>query len=331
MAKYHVNKETGRANICRATKKGCPLGSDTPHFERKEEANAHIEKTEKENNYAFNSVTKKPAKAESNLDKISNLTPMATSGFTEDFIAEKLPDFSVKDKIEKPDYDDVYLLEKDGEHFALNLRQNYWPQNQVILYGYNKLEKRGVKQIETVAKEEYDTKNYPEITNLFKELDNLRTNDFETENYGNSNDYDRYIIEEGILSPRNGARNFEMPRDDGSKVYGFHIEAPGDRHYTDIPHPVQVPVPFMENGQRANGRRMDQGYMIYDTRSKQGLLLKYTAASDGYWSNDSLILTSRGVTPGKANGNWESGSARMFVIVGSGKEREATYYHPVNE
>lgn len=65
MTKYHVNGETGRAGICRATKKGCPLGDDTPHFESKEEAKAHIEKTEASNNSAFTTVKKgdAPAKA----------------------------------------------------------------------------------------------------------------------------------------------------------------------------------------------------------------------------------------------------------------------------
>lgn len=57
--KYHVNKETGRANICRATKKGCPLGADTPHFDGKEEAKAYIEKEAQEKGEMFTKVSKK--------------------------------------------------------------------------------------------------------------------------------------------------------------------------------------------------------------------------------------------------------------------------------
>lgn len=56
--KYHVNKETGRAGICRATKKGCPLGADTPHFDTKEEAKVYIEKSEANNNDTFKTHTK---------------------------------------------------------------------------------------------------------------------------------------------------------------------------------------------------------------------------------------------------------------------------------
>lgn len=56
--RYHVNKKTGRAGICRATKKGCPLGDDTPHFNTKEEAKEHIEATEANNNDLFNKFSK---------------------------------------------------------------------------------------------------------------------------------------------------------------------------------------------------------------------------------------------------------------------------------
>jgi len=44
---YHINKETGRVNICRATKQKCPYGGKTGqenHFATKEEAKQHNEK-----------------------------------------------------------------------------------------------------------------------------------------------------------------------------------------------------------------------------------------------------------------------------------------------
>lgn len=64
--KYHVNKNTGRAGICRATMKGCPLGADTPHFNTKEEAKAHIEKTEANNNSQFSTMKKKSNNKQNN-------------------------------------------------------------------------------------------------------------------------------------------------------------------------------------------------------------------------------------------------------------------------
>lgn len=44
---YHINPETGRVNICRATKQKCPYGGETGqenHFSTKEEAKHHNEK-----------------------------------------------------------------------------------------------------------------------------------------------------------------------------------------------------------------------------------------------------------------------------------------------
>lgn len=38
--KFHINQETGRVNICRATVKDCPVGGESDHFATKEEAYA---------------------------------------------------------------------------------------------------------------------------------------------------------------------------------------------------------------------------------------------------------------------------------------------------
>lgn len=57
MAKYHISKETGRANICRADKRGCPLDADTPHFNSKEEAKAYESSASQEHDL-FTSISK---------------------------------------------------------------------------------------------------------------------------------------------------------------------------------------------------------------------------------------------------------------------------------
>lgn len=51
-AKYHINPETGRANICRAELRDCPLkredGSPAPHFDNKADLKKYVEKTNEE-------------------------------------------------------------------------------------------------------------------------------------------------------------------------------------------------------------------------------------------------------------------------------------------
>lgn len=61
MTKYHINPETGRANICRATKH-CPLGADTPHFDTKEEAKAYIENSAAQEHALFTPISKNTSK-----------------------------------------------------------------------------------------------------------------------------------------------------------------------------------------------------------------------------------------------------------------------------
>lgn len=70
--KYHVNKQTGRAGICRATKKGCPLGDDTPHFVTKEQAKEYIEKREAANHSQFTTINKKSLNTSNSDNNITN-------------------------------------------------------------------------------------------------------------------------------------------------------------------------------------------------------------------------------------------------------------------
>ena len=65
MAKYHVNPRTNRPNICRADKQGCPLQAQgAPHFDNKEDAHKHIEKTLSEKNNITASKSKGANKKE---------------------------------------------------------------------------------------------------------------------------------------------------------------------------------------------------------------------------------------------------------------------------
>lgn len=71
--KYHVNGETGRVNICRATnKRGCPLGADTPHFDNKEDAKQYIERIEENNHKKITTISKHPRDSIKKHSKIEN-------------------------------------------------------------------------------------------------------------------------------------------------------------------------------------------------------------------------------------------------------------------
>lgn len=62
--KYHINNVTGRPNICRATKRGCPMGSgESEHYATREEAQAAYEKSMGEQSApSLKKTKKKPTK-----------------------------------------------------------------------------------------------------------------------------------------------------------------------------------------------------------------------------------------------------------------------------
>lgn len=57
--KFHINPDTGRANVCRAEKRECPIGGE--HFDSKEEARAGYERQMSESNVALASIKKERA------------------------------------------------------------------------------------------------------------------------------------------------------------------------------------------------------------------------------------------------------------------------------
>ena len=71
--KYHIGKR-GKPAQCRARKGNCPLGSDQPHFDTKEEANAYIEHTNGDT--ALQSSTKKTG---SRFDKYTHFKKVGDS------------------------------------------------------------------------------------------------------------------------------------------------------------------------------------------------------------------------------------------------------------
>lgn len=74
--KYHISKATGNPNKCEATKRGCPLGGDAPHFDSKAEAFAYIEKQAAEEHSVMPVAAKKekPAKPMTRKEATARVT-----------------------------------------------------------------------------------------------------------------------------------------------------------------------------------------------------------------------------------------------------------------
>lgn len=66
---YHVNPETGRPNICRATIQDCRFGSKSEHFESKQDAMTFTEKMLTEELGAVKTLKKNLKTSENNSDK----------------------------------------------------------------------------------------------------------------------------------------------------------------------------------------------------------------------------------------------------------------------
>lgn len=75
--KFHINPETGNPNKCSAKSGNCPFGSDSEHFESKNEARAHFESKNSEQSLKS---SKKVVEVSSNP-----VEPSAANGYTERF------------------------------------------------------------------------------------------------------------------------------------------------------------------------------------------------------------------------------------------------------
>ncbi len=81
--RYHISKKTGRPNRCEATKRGCPLGEDTPHFATKEDAQAYAEQKDADDYGMFSTISKNESmEAKSTIEDLP-VTNYPQSGLTE--------------------------------------------------------------------------------------------------------------------------------------------------------------------------------------------------------------------------------------------------------
>lgn len=318
MAKYHVNSKTGKANICRATKK-CPLGDDAVHFPTEQAAKDHIEATLKKASYGFSTVSKG---SESSLDKLNNLEVSADIIGAAFALEKSLPEgFAVQDSIQNPDYRDSCLVTDDkGNHFVVGVSSN-WGGGRAVT-NVVRVRPEPVEQIQAVSTKVRSTEDYPEVNSLVAEVEALEAQDVldGEDSYPN---YPRFHDGEFLIE---GNSDKTFYRDDGSKIHCFNVLPPGDRGFTGHPDLVDTGVEFEENGERQNMRMMDVGYVIYDTRSETGVLFQYETGSEG-GDESGCFTTKNGYLEG-ANSEHYPTDGKLYVLKGNGT-KEVDHYKAI--
>lgn len=93
-------------------------------------------------------------------------------------------------------------------------------------------------------------------------------------------DPEMYWYKEGLPADENFDKTRVLERPDGSKVYGWDVNAEGDQTVFDAPQPVNLDLSLYENDEKQNARRYEQGFAIFDTRSGKGMVLVWLNGSE---------------------------------------------------
>lgn len=268
--RYHISKDTGRPNICNAkTPESCraePAFSEKtpPHFEDKEVARAYVEKKLADSYSELPSSSK--AKNENLLQAqdVVSFNNDATYSNPEQFFKEKLPGFSIVKEIEKIDYMNQILTEKDGDHFVFNFYGGDWMNYEPL----------SVKAVTKAHGEQIDA-NLTKIDELVDReiLDSINEISSSEKSIVNDDEYSEVYIY--------GGQSATLEREDGSVIHTFPLNSEGESSILDRPTPVAINIELYENGERQNARVMETGFVIYDTRTKKGAAFVYETASEG--------------------------------------------------
>lgn len=276
--KYHITKK-GEPGVCRATKGACPLGGEGEHFPTKEAARDHLEEKMKKAQYGFATSSKASQEAFDDFEALPRDVYYHEAG---PYLSDNLSsEYEVGPTIEGPDYLNQTLVTRGRNTYVIGTHGGPYTNFNVVRYSrVLKVEKPVVI---VSAKEVKNTKDLEAVKATFKELAALPSETIE----------ERYKWEKHpLLTDRKGDRYIDMDflafektfeREDGTFIYMAKIKPEGDRDFTDEPLAVQAPtVEFTENGEKQNSRRMETGYIIYDSRSGEGVLMKRWTVSDGY-------------------------------------------------
>lgn len=314
MNKYHISPKTGRANICRATKQ-CPLGDNAAHFSSKEEAHDHIESELKKENFSFSTTSLATVK---DIDELYGLPQDSSPYSVDEYLYRHLPkDYSLKESIEGPDYYNASLVSKGRNDYII--RTSGGPYSDFEVLQVSKVERATKAQISTTAKHVRHTGGDKEVNAMLKDVVKMSKEEVKK----SKDKWPRSVMEDdGIRISYVGERTFTRP--DGSKIMCFPIKAEGDRSFTDEPLPVAPSVSFEENGEKQNARRMDFGYMMFDTSTNKGVVLKYRAASDGSFESDYFKFNGGKLEAALAR-SWDEGKGSIFIVEGTGV-KSAEYF-----
>lgn len=343
MKRYHISSKTGLPNICRAkTPETCRAEpafneDDTPHFTDKASAHKYIEKQlEKDHNVLRGEKVKDLSQkeiAKRNDEDFQELNDFLTntmvpaegesiysfSSGVEDvpeFLNKHFPDFKVSSIVEKIDYNNEYLLEKNDNYYILTTHGGEYSNHTMLTF--DKVEKVKVDQIDTVAQlvRKKDKVSDKEIVEVFEEF---------TKEYKILERIEHPLSEKPHLSSVYINSGMDvLERSDGTKVYGFSVEAEGDSSLFYHSDPVHTGIGLYENDERQNGRMNDVGFVLYDTRSEKGLMMIYRDGSEGGEGAYSFEYDTKNRTFQYASD--ENHYQNIYILNGTGKTVEAAYY-----
>ena len=320
--KYHINAQTQRPNICRAGVRNCPVGGQ--HFDSKEKAQAYVEDVNSATyGVAPSSMKKTKKRAAEVLDRSTKIRATlnrfqdkgdefnngsSSSGYANNIVEDVTGVYPIK-TLEQPDYYNSSLIEVDGEHYVVRTKAGVWSDDE-YMYATHVEQKTVPVLATTVTPFESGTALDDERISLIKEaIDN--GNGFSIlEDNGN-------LEINPYLSHADEKRN--IVREDGSTLHVVQLESEGGQQFTDTPHPFQADVTLEENGEKQNSRTMDEGWAIYDTRSRKGVVLIHRTGSEGGYG-DAWDLSKDGNLSATDFGQ------RAYLLDGDGSTADSVYY-----
>lgn len=318
MKRYHISPKTGRPNICSAkTPEACKFsqeaGRTVDHFDTKEEAQAHIEKVLSEQ-YAETSSQNKAVKRDLNtlirfLDESHDRTFSSTER-----IMNNIPDFKEVEMLEKIDYGNELLLEKDGNYYIMSV---WGDNNQYFDYEVLGVEPV-IKQKEKVLKTEqqYTEKIYdPELTKNLLSF---------SEKY--SQKYRSFVSKTDEDSPYDYAIDFwgldkEKNKNNKDSLKVYHIEPKYNRSLLQKPLPIEYDVDMYENEEKQNAREFDDGYLIFDESLNKGFVFTFRSGSEDANGSEELYIKN-----GEIRIDENDPYQRLFLIEGLGETVDKEYW-----
>lgn len=321
--KYHISKESGRPNICRAEIQDCPVGG--AHFGDKKEAKEYAEKTLK-NEYGETSSLKKTStkkkkknttvKHPVNYDQIiqtqqlfndlamSNNKKMVDEYAYEALVASPMDEAQAADFIDMKG--DVYNFSNDDMRIISELSQ-FKTKGRISQIDYMDdvlIEKDGQSYVASFAVDTWgwgDKNEFLSIRPVQKiEKDQIATNIEPVDEIDDSEI--SQLAEKVLIKNHNKKNSYDIYKDfdfkDDENIVYHEIYSEGDTTYTDAIPEVESDIYLYENDEKQNARVMEKGVLIFDKKLNKGFIKKYMTASEDYFGDDNVTIKN-----GKITGN----------------------------